>query len=298
MLPKPTLLRSQDDDSINWIFHITDTQIIEARFLQRDPHVGIFYLSSASGCSLSCRMCHLTQTGQTQDIPVMIDDYVDQLDVMIEHLTKERRLVNITDIHINFMARGDVFNNPHFIHEFPSLIAQINAIARFDGFIPHYKISTIFPQTSPLNTAESLTTWMKEHIWDAPEDIEIYYSLYSLNPTFRKRWLPKALDPQIIGEVFHDRTTRLRLHHALIPDANDSDLDAQAIVNYLEQYNIYVRLNLVHYNPYGEPTMTPFDPQGHSSYRKVLESSSHILSTQIVVPRGFSSKASCGQFVS
>jgi 23S rRNA (adenine2503-C2)-methyltransferase len=129
----------------------------------------------------------------------------------------------------------------------------------------------------------------------------IFYSLYSMNSRFRRRWLPKALDPALAldklaawqqltgGEVV--------LHWAFIEGENDDSDTIQEIIDAVRSRGLRVRFNLVRYNPYSPA-------QGQEPTMPVLQNCFDALSDAFgdprsrIVPRvGHDVKASCGMFM-
>src|SRR5215470_2065768 len=98
---------SELDASVNWV-HRVDVGAIEARFVRRRADTVVIYLSSQTGCSQACRMCHLTATRQTDHRDVTLDEYVAQAEVVLEHY---QRVEPARTVHFNFMARGEPLLN-------------------------------------------------------------------------------------------------------------------------------------------------------------------------------------------
>ena len=65
--------QSGQDASVNWD-RPADVGRLEARYVRRCPDYFVVYLSSQTGCSQGCRMCHLTATGQTRLRDVTFDE--------------------------------------------------------------------------------------------------------------------------------------------------------------------------------------------------------------------------------
>ena len=131
---------------------------------------------------------------------------------------------------------------------------------------------------------------------------QFYYSLYSTNERFRKRWIPKALPVHIALEKlkeYQDAKTvpdPVVLHWAFIEGENDSVEDVEATIQAVQDSGVAGRFNLVRYNP-------PNDKSRESS-PEVLQRNFDIINdafrhprSQIVPRVGFDVKASCGMFV-
>lgn len=295
------VLRSDIDRSINYV-HPTQDGAIEARFVQRLNDTAIVYVSSSTHCKLACRHCFLTHMHPRQETPVDLKGYVDQVKMVLASAKTEGRLHGVEILHINWMARGDALNNPFFIRQTKGIIGALARLALSYGLQPKFKISTIFPKNKLFGTDDAeifrnLQKWIERTLEIHPE-IEFYYSLYSLRTDFRKRWLPKAMDPAIVGRIFSGRSSQFRLHHALIEDENDSIIDLSDIQQWLERYQITCRLNIVRYNSFDDHTGRESSMPTINGYLQLMKLSPRIIDTHLISPVGADVAASCGMFVS
>ena len=202
------LLFSTLDKSINRIDPVADGGYFETRYVQRTEDTAIVYLSSASGCNKACRFCHLTQTGQLYTTDVNKTEYRDTARALLEEASRKNDFSTVQNIHFNFMARGDVLSNMSFTTNVKGVLASLARVAKdfFPAATPRFKLSTVFPtdinnghMVSARNPAEYLQEALVDPVFNLRHeqgiDVEFYYSLYSLRPEFRKRWIPKAFDP-------------------------------------------------------------------------------------------------------
>ena len=285
---------SKEDASVNHVLTLGDGQTVEARFVQRTPEYFICYLSSHTGCSLSCRFCHLTATGQTVMNPVQTFGYREQAEWVMQ--TYDEKVVSgeipvAQRVHFNFMARGEAMVNPDMLRHARFVYERLEHLALVRGLESRFLISTIMPREFNGNLGDVLCH---------PQAIP-YYSLYSVNPTFRKRWLPKAMDPvealARLAQFQRDTDRKVVLHWAFIAGQNDSFADVDATLDAVEQSGLKAKFNLVRYNP-------------HDSRHGVEPPEAHVqalfdrISVRLgqpgsrIVPRvGFDVKASCGMFV-
>jgi len=289
------VLASCQDASVNHTQATRDGGHWESRFVQRTTDYFICYLSSHTGCSQSCRFCHLTASRQTMMAPATLDDYLAQADQVLATYARRRAegLEAAERIHFNFMARGEALSNPHFVEGSAELFQALGDKAAAVG-VPtpaKFLVSTIFPKDFQGDLAHVL----------ADERATPYYSLYSVNPRFRKRWLPKALpaeDALARLAAFQQATDRrVVLHWAFIEGENDSVADVEATLDAVEASGLKAKFNLVRYNPHDHR-------QGVESAEDVLQDRFDRISQRLgqpgsrIVPRvGFDVKASCGMFI-
>jgi len=268
---------SQEDDSVNFFKPTGDHGKLEARYVRREQDYFICYLSSATGCNRSCRFCHLTQTKQTMYSQATFNDFLNQAHQVFEHYTTQSPAKKV---HFNFMARGEPLDNAHVRD--PRLMALLDCQARSYGIDEvKFNISTIMPKKGQARTLN-------------PEIVRLYYSLYSLDPKFRRRWLPHSADPRLALKALKKWGGEVKLHWAFIKDENDSQEGLYEIIDCLHDMYFHPDINIIQYNP--------FNCHSQASPQEVV--ATRVAALQLEgfnvkqIPRvGFDVAASCGMFL-
>ena len=233
---------SKMDASVNFLL-TGDTQgKFEARYVRRSPEKVSIYLSSQKGCDLACRFCHLTQMGETSTEQASFNVLRMQMQLVMEHVKEQASEHGIPlRYEVNFMARGEALRNPVIMDPDSGIFAELRSLTGSEHTT--FNISTIFPKDVDLEK----TT----HLWERP-DTELFYSLYTLTPYQRKRWIPKALDPQVVGKFLGAVQARenlpITLHHCFIAGMNDTMLDCEQLVEWAKEHHIRARVNIVRFN--------------------------------------------------
>ena len=129
----------------------------------------------------------------------------------------------------------------------------------------------------------------------------IYYSIYSVDPKFRKKWLRNALPvEEALGMLqdWQDRSKKIvKLHWSFIKDENDSITDVVNLSNAVTKSGLRVDINLVRYNPYSEKYGSETDECIIYRNHSVLSSFFPESKIRIIDRVGFDVKASCGMFI-
>lgn len=285
-------LASHEDKSVNFVFD----NWLEARYVRRVDDYFIVYLSSHDGCNKSCRFCHLTQTGQTSFNETSLEQYIQQAKTVLEYYDTVKDIQGAAQkVNFNFMARGEALANSVLLENAKELFTQLENLAIERNLIANFNVSTIMPQ-------EVMNKDLSEVFKGVTQSYGIYYSLYSVEESFRKKWVPKALDYHIALKKLEDlqknTDVKIAFHWAFIKGKNDTQEGLDKLKEVLSQYDIKAKFNLVRYNPYSEK-------QGEESDEETLQYNFDELNKYFenpksrIVPRvGFDVKASCGMFVS
>jgi len=283
------VLKSNIDRSVNFI--LPTRHVFEARYVQRDETSKIFYVSSQSGCSQGCRFCHLTATKQTAGVHATVEDYVRQVDTLVEHSWDISTAA--LDTYVNFMARGEVLVNPNFTRGPWKVLQAIKKAIPGTGKVK-FKLSTILPVSLPGD--------LDQLCWGHTEDfqVDLYVSYYSHREKFRRKWMPRAAHPSNIRRQSLIWTSmglgRVYFHRALIAGENDGLDDARRWCEAVLEESVTPSVNLIAYNPPPGDNHLSASPE---RIERIAEITREYFPTQVqIVPKvGYDVKASCGMFV-
>lgn len=290
------VLKSQHDNSVNFVERLENGDVFESRYVRRNDDYFIAYLSSHSGCNKACRMCHLTQTGQVGMNEATIDNYVDQAKKVVDYWKNESGTSKPSRINYNFMARGEPLSNQQLVNNWGQLSRKLYDVNRSVGINDvEFNISTIMPKD--FEDYDLFWVISGQHAGQ----VRLYYSLYSMQERFRKRWLPKALDPNIaldmLADYQHKTDAEIALHWAFIEGENDDLETLEEIVEAVKERDLKTKFNLVRYNPYSPA-------QGKEPSEQILQRNFDFMRNAFddevgrIVPRvGHDVKVSCGMFV-
>lgn len=282
-----TVLKSQLDQSVNFV----EQQLVgflESRYVRKCDDYFIAYLSSQTGCNRGCKFCHLTATGQMAFKDSDQLDFLHQADTIFRHYRRENKPAKY--MHYNFMARGEALANKHLIDNGDGILSGLALMPIQEKLNVKFNISTIMPVT----LKKSLTDIFKIM---TPT---IYYSLYCVDPLFRKKWMPAAMEVDQALDLlkdYQDMTKKIvKIHHCFIKGENDTIDDLQAMTDAINKRNLHCEFNLVRYNPYSAE-------QGEESDPEIIERNVKWLTNFFpgkvqMIPRvGYDVSASCGMFV-
>ena len=277
-------LVSVEDTSINYVIPKPDGGFLESRFVQRGSEYFIVYLSSHTGCNQACRMCHLTQSKQTMMTSATLEDYLEQARNVLDNVNYQTlRAKGLKRIKFSFMARGEPLLNETIQTDWDNLRRELrNLVPGY--FDVEFNISTIYPKEFTKNLQDIFKT----------ADVTIYYSVYSVNTDFRKKWLGNA---ERVGYVltqlrWFQRVTpcQVKYHSAFIEGENDNERDVNVLKLSLTDFGKQpVKFNIVKYNPYSEKFGKETNAKNLFNIRKTLNA-------KVKSRVGMDVKASCGMF--
>lgn len=289
---KKMKLISEIDSSINFAEEAL-IGFLESRFVRKHDDYFICYLSSQSGCNRGCKFCWLTATKQTKFEDALPVDFLSQAAKVLKHYDKEHKPAKY--MHYNFMARGEVLNNKHILSDADQILFDLGKLTKaFDSNLGvKFNVSTILPKDLDKSLPEIFKTIHPT----------IYYSLYSVNDEFRKKWMPNAMDVDRAFELLKEwqlfSKKKIKIHHCFIDNENDSVNDVYQMIDKINHFRLDCEFNLVRYNPYSEI-------QGKESSDDKISRNMELIRTLLptshnkvqVIPRvGQDVYASCGTFI-
>jgi 23S rRNA (adenine2503-C2)-methyltransferase len=286
---------SQEDNSVNFIDESPTSGFYESRYVRRGDDYFIVYLSVQSACNLGCRMCHLTATKQKKVIENSETNLLMQAQAVLNHyqeLVKSGKEKPAKHMHFNFMARGEVLNSPIFKdpESTYSLLSNLRGLSEKIGLNARFLLSTIMPTAFNGDLNEIFKTI---HPY-------FYYSIYSLNDDFRKKWLPMAMNPKDAIDKLSSWDSfsehNFKIHYAFIEGENDSKRDIFDICELLKSKGLKPDVNIVRYNPYsishGKEPSEEIVQRNAEFFRSELGSN-----VKVIQRVGKDVKASCGMFI-
>lgn len=284
------ILHSKEDASVNFIESGNFPGFTEARYVRRSSDYFIVYLSAQTGCVQACRFCHLTITGQTKLIDVPVDGIIKQAKDVLSLYDSRKETAKI--VHFSFMARGEPLSSSVFHNSGADLMLRLTKEATDRELLPRIMVSTIMPQEMHGKSLAKMFPVVQPNI---------YYSIYSLDPVFRKKWMPKALPVEESLEIlkeYQDISHKIiRLHWAFIKDENDSPESVMAIIDAVNKIGLRVDVNIVRYNPFSEKYGEESSYDNILGLEQLLINGLPLAKIKIVNRVGVDVKASCGMFV-
>lgn len=287
-------LRSSIDKSVNWLIPVAGKKsVLETRYVRKKDDYIISYVSSSVGCVQKCKQCFLTQQKQFEMYHVKEADFANQVERSINHYLTKDHLGGANRININFMAKGEPLVNPTVVNSYPSLYNRLNKMCTSVGLQTKVNISTIMPGTMKHNKLQ----WI---FGDTP--VNLYYSLYSINEAFRKKWMPNAIDWRLALDKLKDYQENgggvVTFHWANIAGENDKLEDVNALANVLREYKFNAKFNVVRFNAHDNLTYKESDPERINEVFQIVNDALGNNPKSYIVPRvGKDVSASCGMFV-
>lgn len=228
-------------------------------------------------------MCHLTATRQTQFTNCDLQDFVTQFETVLAHYEKD---TPAKLVHIAWMARGEALTNPTITETSTELLLRLGQMCRERGLLPKFNISTIMPMTMRKRLVEMFPIITPT----------IYYSLYSVDPQFRAKWLPAAMNvDQALDQLYEYQYVSkkiVKFHGAFIQGENDSLAQVRNMCEAIVSRCIRGEFNIVRYNPFSVE-------QGVESNNldTIVTVISEYMPCKIISRVGQDIAASCGTFI-
>jgi adenine C2-methylase RlmN of 23S rRNA A2503 and tRNA A37 len=222
-----------------------------------------------------------------------LEDYTHQFSTVMQHVREQAPPVE--RVNVNFMARGDCLANPTVLLQYPALYDAYATMVPPKARLK-MNMSTIMPHTV---AKRSLVDVFRD------KPAHLYYSLYSTQDAFRKRWMPKAIPYQLALDKlkeYQDVTGHeVTFHWAFIRGENDNPQDVDHLCRAIQamQFNA-TKFNLVRLNP---PPGTDMQEPEEPALKELWSAVNSVMKDargrgRIVERIGKDVNASCGMFTS
>jgi 23S rRNA (adenine2503-C2)-methyltransferase len=224
------------DPSVKLVMETKDGQRVETVLLRSGPSRTAVCVSTQVGCQAGCPFCATARMGLKRNLTS--DEILEQI-LAAARITRtdQRRLRNIV-----FMGMGEPLHNENHLY---AAIECLTSEAMFS--IPFRRISV-----STVGVPDAMV-----RLIDRFPGIQMALSLHSARPELRSKLVPwsrryswdethAALRYIARKPKTHRQQGPVMIEHIMIAGVNDSDVDADALIEYLD--GLYVMINLIPYN--------------------------------------------------
>lgn len=272
------------DPSVKMVMETHDDHRVETVLLRSGPSRTAVCVSTQVGCQAGCPFCATARMGLLRDLTH--EEILEQI-LIAAQITRldDRRLRNIV-----FMGMGEPLHNEE------NLYRTIDFLTNPKTFnMPHRRISV-----STVGVADGM-----RRLIDRYPGIQMALSLHSARPELRSKLVPwsrkyswdetrEALRYVATRPKTHRHQGPVMIEHIMIEGVNDSDQDADALIEYLE--GMYVMVNLIPYNANSfVQSWKPTERERRGEFAMRLRNAG--IFTTIRYSMGSDVQAACGQLV-
>lgn len=269
-------MQRSSDGTIKNAVKLHDGNIVESVLIPTDTRTTAC-VSSQVGCSLNCQFCATARLKRMRNLnPDEIYDQVVAIDQQ-SRLYHNRPLANIV-----FMGMGEPLMN------YRNVLQAIDKITSPEGLNISSKRITVSTSGVPK---------MIKILADKDAKFNLAVSLHSARNEVRNTIMPfntsfPLEDLQESLRYWYEKTKRRITYEYLIwKDINDQQEDIDALVEYCQA--IPCKVNVIEYNPIGDPRFQQADSSVTDRYQKALEKAG--ITVTVRRSRGRDIDAACGQ---
>ncbi len=267
------------DGATKLIFRTSAGLLLESVILRLASGRTALCVSTQVGCAANCQFCATGQMGIARNLAAA--DMLDQLaQANLLSAAEGRRVRNVV-----FMGMGEPFHNEDQLH------AAIDVLVDSRAFALNPKRLLI----STVGIPEAMVRSARRR-----PDVRLALSLHSARQDVRQKLMPIAqrypLDAlrRALEEVSAIQQHPVMIEYLLLAGYNDSDEDAEALVEYLR--GIAVHVNLIPYNPIdGVPELAGTSVERRAEFSAELKAAGLNVTTRYSL--GADIAAACGQLV-
>ena len=281
-------IHSKNDNTIKYIFRLSDGLIIEMSYINKDDGKDIICVPCQTSCKMKCRFCHITDSCETlinrnlesQEISTGVDLIYDDLNLK----DNPRTLL------ISYMGCGEPLLTYKSVVE--SMCKLRDAYQDIHVPLIRFAIATSLPEFVWGNFFNMINLICQNKLL-----VKIHLSLHYTIDAIRKEWMPNALPiiPSLVALEYYKKISgnSVEIHYTLIEGVNDTEQDAILLSEFLKHRDIPVKF--LFYNE--KPTLAFHASSQNklSVFRRYFEKNN--ISHEYYIPPGLDVGASCGQFL-
>lgn len=267
------------DGTRKWLLRLADGNCIETVFIPEDDR-GTLCISSQVGCALDCTFCSTARQGFNRNLTVA--EIIGQLWLAKKLLqpdpSSERVISNVV-----MMGMGEPLLNFNNVIDAMTLMLDDNA----------YGLSKRRVTLSTSGVVPAL-----DQLRDKA-DVSLAISLHAANNTLRNKLVPinnKYPIEQLLASCLRfmegkAARERITIEYVMLDGVNDSDQNAQELINVLK--DVPAKVNLIPFNPFPETRYKRSSNNRIHRFRDILVNAGLIVMTRKT--RGEDIDAACGQ---
>ena len=268
---------SKIDKTEKFLFKLEDGNTIETVLLRHKDKRNTLCISSQVGCPVKCAFCATGQDGFVRNLDV--NEIINQVYTVERRLTKQGSNIN----NIVFMGMGEPLLNLSNVLKALDILSNENGIniskrkitISTSGIVPN--IEKILLEKLPIELAISLHSAI-----NAKRDMIIPVNRsYPLEDLYA-----------ILQEYQRQTKRRISFEYIMINDFNVSDIDANALADFVHEFDHVV--NLIPYNPV---TGTEFERPSEKKIEKFFTFLKDVRKVNVTLRRekGTDIDGACGQ---
>ncbi len=289
------------------------TNEIESRESDRNKYS--IFISSSVGCFMKCKFCHLTLKN-SEFIKLEEDQIFNNLKEAIQDSIQHNPVLKSKFIKLSWMGMGDAINKPNIVSnitirlldwifeneyaigldgvDLSTVMPKLNNkkwIAIFhelESKLKKYKINPIYKMD---NVQYSNGQYSHKNIF------RLFYSIESTIQEHRDELIPHAMILAdvipLLKEYEDDGRYPVIFHHLILDQINDSDLEIESVINFMNNHFIDNELRILRYNFCAKSTMK----ESEVFTNKIRKLSENINFLKVQISPGKEVSAACGQFI-
>ena len=269
------------DGTRKWLLKLPDNNRIETVFIPEDDR-GTLCISSQVGCALDCSFCSTARQGFSRNLTVA--EIISQV-WLASHLLDEEKKPGRKITNIVLMGMGEPLLN------FENVMKAIDIM--MEDFA--YGISKRRVTVSTAGVVPAMDRLADRH------DVQLAISLHATRDDVRDELVPinkKYKLEELLAAckrfmAKRSPRSRLTIEYVMLAGVNDSQQDAQELIERLE--GISVLINLIPFNPFPNSGYQTSSNNAVRRFQDVLMKAG--LTTVIRKTRGDDIDAACGQLV-